>query len=1238
MATGSPSIVEVRAKFDAESLLIEWGMPVSDRKWVFPYNQLEVRLYADPFPDFGRPELMNSPLPDRQTTFSKSFAIPLTDFTVGREATSSAFLPGTVFADPDGKCYPAVLDLTQIDIPAGAVITYPALRWPVPAGWLKTAHTITVHFGATVRGKFKIVEQFSFSSAEAVSDQPVLPDIVLPVESAKRIRRRGATPKVFISYSRRDIVLASNMAYALNRKHYYDVWIDFDSLRGGTLWEEELAKGIQQADCVVFLMSPDSVASPYCQAEIVHALKHGKTVVPVKIRGGVDENDLAKVGLSSRVQMRDLTGVHSSLADAESLLPEALLRDLPAHLERDQWMRDPAKRLLHRDYLRWLSGQLSRVELTYLLDAAPKQAVDLSEMYVPLKLGVSFNIEVVNGQYTDWGLRDVNAWDIREIQTNTKLKTLYGFVPHGAAMAAFERELAEGWVRHKADHDEEQAEEPEGQRQLLGDGIYGWRRLESEVSSALMQHVVITGEAGSGKSTLMKHLAACMAGDLLLPWDTPKLSLDNLNFWPHAALTPLFIELRDLVGKMFPDPQTKVMPSMFFDYVREHLLEPRGLVDYLDPLRRQMGEGDVLLCLDGLDEVPNGDDELRPRQIRSLVVELKNLYPQMRMVVTARPYAYRDDWRMDDLGFGEVRLSRLDDDRLRELAVRLFRVVLGEESAEQEADSFVEQVAQLDETIRRNPLYFTLLASIWVKNVNIDPDKRLPTSAGQIYARCIDILFERWKQKDADGKSLGDVVGLNEMQLRDLLERLAYGLQSEQSDLDKEITFKSGRINDLVLDMGFRKVKLFKLYDALGQRSGVIEERAPNHYKFAHRTFQEYLVACYLARPDGYPSLIVQHAPDLRMWRRVFDLLPDVVNDAERLWLACKALLPDKNIALPTRRESDVWAKIYWAVCWMHMHSLPTDEDAREAAQKRTAKALEALVTYGALPPIERAEMGRILGIWGDKRKGVGLGADGLPEFDWLEIQAGDFLYGKDRKLLRLKQPFKISRYPVTYKQFQAFIDAPDGFHDPRWWEGLVDNDYRRENQSAPGDQAFKFWNHPRENVSWCDAIAFCRWMSYKLGGKWGLDEVDQWSVRLPTEFEWERAARGMDGREYPYEGSFDVAKGNTYITDFYGDDIYGTNIGQTSAVGIFPDGKSPDDVLDMSGNVWEWCLTDYYNPAPDLAGENLRTDVHRVVRGGSWANGQGVARTADRYEDNPYDRSGHLGFRVVLCLPSHGH
>jgi formylglycine-generating enzyme required for sulfatase activity len=268
--------------------------------------------------------------------------------------------------------------------------------------------------------------------------------------------------------------------------------------------------------------------------------------------------------------------------------------------------------------------------------------------------------------------------------------------------------------------------------------------------------------------------------------------------------------------------------------------------------------------------------------------------------------------------------------------------------------------------------------------------------------------------------------------------------------------------------------------------------------------------------------------------------------------------------------------------------------------------------------PVGRAAAYRVLGVFdADDRFGLGLGVDGLPEFDWVDIPAGEFLYGDDKQLITLKKPFQISRYPVTYRQFQAFIDAPDGFRDPRWWDGLAADD---EHKSVPRKQDFKFWNHPCDNVSWYDTIAFCRWLSYKLGGKWGLDELDEWPVRLPTEFEWEKAARGTDGREYSYEGEFDPNNGNGKET----------GIGQTSAVGMFSDGASPYGLLDMSGNVWEWCLSAYQNLNIDVPHENLQRADNRVRRGGSWDSSRGLLRAANRFSVTPFLTNSCYGFRCA--------
>jgi hypothetical protein len=144
-------------------------------------------------------------------------------------------------------------------------------------------------------------------------------------------------------------------------------------------------------------------------------------------------------------------------------------------------------------------------------------------------------------------------------------------------------------------------------------------------------------------------------------------------------------------------------------------------------------------------------------------------------------------------------------------------------------------------------------------------------------------------------------------------------------------------------------------------------------------------------------------------------------------------------------------------------------------------------------------------------------------------------------------------------------------------------------------EQSFKFANHPRETVNWYQAMAFCRWLSWRLGGGYDLKKVSEWAVRLPTEFEWEKAARGTDGRIYPYKGDFDAKKGNT-------DD---TGSGQTSAVGIFPNGASPYGVMEretIASCVGARGLPFLSMRAPSFATSSIRSSVSTIsVFGWRW-------------------------------------
>ncbi len=247
--------------------------------------------------------------------------------------------------------------------------------------------------------------------------------------------------------------------------------------------------------------------------------------------------------------------------------------------------------------------------------------------------------------------------------------------------------------------------------------------------------------------------------------------------------------------------------------------------------------------------------------------------------------------------------------------------------------------------------------------------------------------------------------------------------------------------------------------------------------------------------------------------------------------------------------------------------------------------------------------------------------------FAWCAVPAGEFIMGSDdhyddekpRRTLNLDYDFAIAKYPITYSQFERFIQAKDGFKDARWWVGLTD-----EQPKQTGEQELKIDNHPRENVSWYDAIAFCRWLSFRRSGVFDVDKVDQWVVRLPTEFEWEKAARGTNGLEYPYGNEFDAQKCNTKES----------GIGQTTPVTAYPQGASPYGALNMSGNVWEWCLSAYNEPQVLVRDENMRSEISRCLRGGSWINLRVSARTSLRFVGLPLKWLDFRGFRLVMSSP----
>jgi formylglycine-generating enzyme required for sulfatase activity len=234
---------------------------------------------------------------------------------------------------------------------------------------------------------------------------------------------------------------------------------------------------------------------------------------------------------------------------------------------------------------------------------------------------------------------------------------------------------------------------------------------------------------------------------------------------------------------------------------------------------------------------------------------------------------------------------------------------------------------------------------------------------------------------------------------------------------------------------------------------------------------------------------------------------------------------------------------------------------------------------------------------------------------EFVRVPKGKFIMGSkdDNKLaygnekpqhtVEIPHDYWIARYPVTNDQFAKFVEATQHKHEwARDWQSKLD--------------------HPVVNVSWQDAMDYCKWLNERLHA-----EIGDGEIRLPTEAEWEKAARGERGNEWPWGNEFDKTKCNSSEGGKGGK-------GGTTPVGAYsPQGDSPYGAADMAGNVWEWCHS-IWKPYPYKVddGREESGSGGRVLRGGAWNFIEGFARCAFRSRDSPGGRLGNVGLRVVVA------
>jgi formylglycine-generating enzyme required for sulfatase activity len=794
------------------------------------------------------------------------------------------------------------------------------------------------------------------------------------------------------------------------------------------------------------------------------------------------------------------------------------------------------------------------------------------------------------------------------------------------------------------------------------------------------KQLVLLGDPGSGKTTFVNFVALCLAGEALNDSQVnlalltkPLPEKDSNQDWNHKALLPVRIILRDFVARGLPKSDEPATAKHLWDFFEDELTKDH-LGDYAPYLKQELQTSGGMILLDGLDEVPEADS--RRTQIKQVVEDFMVVFHRCRILVTSRTYAYQNqDFKIK--GLTEAILAPFSNAQIEMFVERWYAHIA--QIRNMDKNDAAGRSVLLKRAISNNkrlqvlaerPLLLTLMASLHAWRGGSLPEQR-----EELYSSAVDLLLDWWERPrivmDDQGKpivlqpSLMEWLKVDRKKIRGLLNQLAYEAHKNQPDLVGTADVAQADLVAGMLKIADLDLNPKNLVDYLRDRAGILLARGDKVYTFPHRTFQEYLAACYLT-DDNFPEHVSSLAKsDLNRWREVTLLAAAkaVRGSESAVWTLSEELcLKEVESCEPSMER----------INGAYLAAQALEENARlEGLSERNQIKLDRVKNWliyiirgNQLSALERSNAGNLLAQLGDPRKEVMT----IAHMKFCFVPAGEFLMGSDKNedsdAVRYEMPqhivelssYYISRYPVTQAQYQLFIDD-GGYNNPDFWiEAIEDREWKdgnisgRERPDLKGEP-FDLPNHPVVNVSWYEAIAFTRWLTvkYRELNLLSSDEI----IRLPTEAEWEKASRG--GMQHPEKSCIVIAPGlkndstaiqmikNKMASRKYpwGTTIDkeqcnydATGINATSTVGCFVSGASVYECEEMSGNVWEWCMDWYgdYSKNVDNNSKGPMTGSDRVIRGGGWSNIAGLCRSAGRDWLGPGVAYDILGFR--LCAP----
>ena len=750
------------------------------------------------------------------------------------------------------------------------------------------------------------------------------------------------------------------------------------------------------------------------------------------------------------------------------------------------------------------------------------------------------------------------------------------------------------------------------------------------------KQIVVLGQPGSGKSTLMDYLA------LIFSRQVPNTLPEQLD-----KPLPLFVRLRD-IGK-----EGKTLLDL--------LNKPDCLTNIDTPRRffeKRLEEGKCLILLDGLDEVL---DEVAHAEVVRSIQQLIGEFPNNWYVVTCRVAG----WKNQLPNFHALEVQPFDSNDIQQFIAAWYREVvrvralnaLGPEASEEEKEETLQraaanartEAASLFEALKRKPgllrIAQTPLILSLITLVYYADQAKLPDGRANLYKRCLDILLEQWDWEDKKlavqgaPRLVDKLAAMKEI----ALHYLEHGL------LDMDRAGLEALVAPLLREMQ-TELEAGELIDHIVNRSGILQEKSIGQYGFAHRALQDYLSAAAI-NDKQHDQLLLEHVDDEEAWWEVILIATAIVpkQRAERLVealyeysqtninsLIVAGLALSEDVLLSPQLRADIitrlkdtlngvedtgqFQRLYNALSaadnreaeqWIQEALVTTDKDRldrvlvfiTEQSISDNSSSLfpvlvrlareteEASIQTRAIMAISQCDIeadASLLTFLREARKSEAysvrraatwayceLGRYG--ELGLVKVPAGSFTMGSEE--YDNEKPVHEVYLPTYY-----ISKGPVTVEEFKMFIAKTNHEVLDQ-----FDDFNKKSDHPVAWVRHTDALAYAK----------------RHGLFLPSEAEWEKASRGADGRRYPWGDKWDKSKCNSrHYWEGKRTLFFKKRHRTTTSVGSFsPGGDSPYGCVDMSGNVWEWTRSIYKNYPydPDDGREKENSEDLRVLRGGSF-------------------------------------